>query len=68
MTFDQLISPWTRDRFMAHFEKGDCFVIRGHAEKFRGLITLEEIEARINDGCNWNAPLYVINDLSMTWA
>lgn len=62
MTFNELISPWTRDRFMDHFEKGDCFVIRGCPDKFQGLITLEEIEARINDGCNWNAPLYVIND------
>ena len=62
MTFDELISPWTRDRFVAHLENGDCFVIRGHPDKFRGLITLEEIEARINDGCNWNAPLYIIND------
>lgn len=61
MDFDELISPWTRDQFLSHFKKGDCFVIRGNPEKFQDLITLQEIEARINDGCNWNSPLNIIS-------
>ena len=61
MTFEELISPWTQTQFMSLFKKGDCFVIRGDADKFKNIITLQEIEARINDGCNWNHPLNIIS-------
>lgn len=61
MKFDELISPWSYTQFMTAFQQGDCFVIRGTPDKFKSLVTFQEIESRINDGCNWNHPLYIIN-------
>jgi ribosomal protein L16 Arg81 hydroxylase len=62
MDFDTLIAPLSRDEFMSRYRRGDCFVIRGTPEKFLHLISLEDIEHRLNDGCNLNHPPQIIED------
>ncbi len=46
--------PTPLDEFKAHFDEGKCLVIEGAANKFDGLVTLGDIERRLNDGCNAN--------------
>jgi len=62
MNFDTLVSPLGREAFMERYRAGDCFVIRGDADKFSSLITLADIEHRLNDGCNLNQPPQIIID------
>jgi ribosomal protein L16 Arg81 hydroxylase len=62
MNFNTLIKPLSKKIFMEKFNQGTCFVIRGESDKFQGLITLEEIEARLNDGCNLASPVEIIHD------
>ncbi|MDZ7841896.1 MAG: cupin domain-containing protein [Gammaproteobacteria bacterium] len=62
MDFDNLISPLDRSEFMTRYRAGDCFVIRGDQEKFSQLISLADIERRLNDGCNLNQPPQIIMD------
>ncbi len=60
MKFSSLIKPMSKKDFLAKFESGTCFVIRGKPDKFKDLITLDEIEARLNDGSNLNTPVQII--------
>lgn len=60
MDFDDLIAPLTRDEFMDRYHNGTCFVIRGQSDKFTGLISLDDIESALNQGCNINSPLNIV--------
>lgn len=60
MDFDALIAPLTREEFRSRFRQGACFVIEGNKRKFSDLITLQDVENRLNDGCNLNSPVVVI--------
>ncbi|MEM7194443.1 MAG: sulfotransferase [Pseudomonadota bacterium] len=62
MKFTDLIAPMELETFADKFNKGERFVIRGAPDKFEGLITLDEIETRMNDGCNVSSPLEIIHD------
>lgn len=60
MNFKTLIAPLTREEFFEKYRCGECMVIRGTAAKFSGLITLDEVEVRLNDGANFSTPVEII--------
>ena len=60
MEFADLISPLEESRFREVYRQGGCCHIRGAANRFADLVTLEEIELRLNDGCNVQAPVQMI--------
>ena len=62
MNFEELIKPKTTVEFMEKFNNSETFVIKGNNNKFNDLITLEEIESTINNGCNFSTPLEIIID------
>ena len=62
MQFSELIGAMTIDSFMDRFHKGETFVINGDSEKFSDLITLDEIENKLNEGCNISVPVQLIQD------
>lgn len=62
MDFDSLIHPMSKKDFLDRLRAGGCFVIRGDPAKFEGLITLQEIEDKLNDGCNISDPVQVIQN------
>ncbi|MEQ8315219.1 MAG: cupin domain-containing protein [Gammaproteobacteria bacterium] len=60
MDFDSLVAPLGKDSFFENYKKGACILIHGERNRFEGLISLEEIELRVNDGCNILSPLQII--------
>ncbi len=60
MDFDALIAPIGKEAFFQHFENGACMLIHGESKRFDELISLDDIEARINDGCNTLSPVQII--------
>lgn len=62
MQFPELISPMPENEFMERFHRDETFVIQGNKEKFSGLITLDDIEHKLNEGCNTNMPIQLIQD------
>lgn len=60
MKFKDLINPLPVKDFFERFELGSCFVIRGNAEKFSRLVDLQDIEDKLNDGCNIGNPVELI--------
>lgn len=62
MEFDTLIAPLTRKQFMQRYRSGVCLHVRGTPDKFAHLITLQEIEDRLNEGSNVSTPLQVVKD------
>ena len=50
------------DEFMQKFNDAETFVIKGNKNKFIDLISLEEIENVVNNGCNFSTPLEIIID------
>ncbi len=62
MKFEDLIKPKTTVEFMEKFNNSETFVIKGNKNKFNKLITLEEIESVVNNGCNFSTPLEIIID------
>ena len=62
MDFAQLIAPMAIDDFRDRYRRGVCFFVRGAPDKFSDLITLQEIEDRLNEGCNINSPVQIIQD------
>lgn len=57
-----LVHPLSLRQFDEKVVAQETFVIEGHADKFSHLITLDEIEARLNDGCNTASPVQIIKD------
>ena len=62
MNFLELISPMTPKEFIEKSSMNESFYIKGHENKFDNLITLDEIEKTLNNGCNINAPIQIIKD------
>jgi len=62
MLFSELVAPLTPEQFMERYRARVCFFVRGTPEKFRDLISLQEIEDRINEACNISSPLEIIKD------
>ncbi len=62
MQFEDLIKPKTNVEFMEKFNNAETFVIKGDKNKFLNLITLEEIENVVNNGCNFSTPPEIIID------
>ncbi len=60
MNFDELVAPLGKNKFFGNFAKGACMLIRGERDRFADLVSLEEIELRINDGCNSLTPVQMI--------
>ena len=62
MNFKKLIDPMKLEEFLLKYNTSESFIIKGHKDKFSNLITLEEIESTINNGCNINSPMQIIKD------
>ncbi len=62
MEFSDLTAPITPAEFLGRYRKGVCFFVRGKPAKFRDLVTLQEIEDRLNEGCNLSTPMQIIKD------
>ena len=62
MNFKKLIEPFKLEKFLLKYKNNESFIIKGHKDKFSNLITLEEIEYTINNGCNINSPMFIIKD------
>ncbi len=60
MEFADLISPLEESRFREVYRQGGCCHIKGAANRFANLVSLEEIELRLNDGCNVQVPVQMI--------
>lgn len=60
MNFDELIAPFGKEKFFEGFQKGTCMVIQGEPNRFSNLISLEDIERKLNDGCNTIMPPQII--------
>ena len=59
---EALLSPLTLDDLKEHYADGRCFVVEGKENKFEGLVTLDDIERRLNDGCNASVFAQAIKD------
>jgi ribosomal protein L16 Arg81 hydroxylase len=57
---NKIIAPMTIKEFKTKMDNSETFVIKSKKNKFNNLITLDEIEATINNGCNWNVPVSII--------
>lgn len=57
---NNIIAPTTIEEFKNKMNNSETFVIKGDKSKFKDLITLDEIERVINNGCNWNTPVSII--------
>ena len=62
MDMVKLVRPMPLPEFVDRARSGETFVVRGNPDKFSHLITLEEIEMRLNDGCNFAKPVQIIKD------
>ena len=62
MEFKNLIQPLKIEEFMEKFNNSETFVVKGDSDKFTKLITLEEIERVVNNGCNFSTPIEIIQD------
>lgn len=63
MDFEALIAPISVREFVAKVAARETFVMPGGGSRdFNDLISLEEIEAALNSGCNLNNPLQIIVD------
>ena len=61
MDFAKLIKPLSLEEFAAKSSAKETFVMTGDGLRdFNDLISLEEIELVLNNGCNVNSPIYVI--------
>lgn len=60
MQFIDLIAPLSIEDFARQVKSGAYFIMQGNAQKFEKLITLEDIERRLNDGCNFNVAAEII--------
>ncbi len=60
MKFSELIAPVKMPEFKKKILAGETFVIKGKKKKFSHLISLAEIEAVLNNGCNTNLPVEMI--------
>lgn len=60
MNFAELLAPMNEEKFWACYQQGGCCHIKGESERFADLVTLDEIELRLNDGCNFQTPVQVI--------
>lgn len=57
-----VLHPIPLDDLKEHYRKGQCLVIEGAADKFQHLISLQDVERRLNDGCNANVFAQLIKD------
>ena len=62
MDFDQLVAPIGRESFFENYGKGSCILMRGEKNRFADLISLDDIELRLNDGCNTVSPIQIISE------
>lgn len=63
MDFQALIAPISLQDFAAKVAAKETFVMPGGGKRdFNDLISLEEIEAVLNNGCNLNKPMQIIAD------
>ncbi|MDX1514263.1 MAG: cupin domain-containing protein [Gammaproteobacteria bacterium] len=62
MKFSEMLAPMSEVEFARRVMAGETFFIEGSESKFEGLISLEEIEQRLNDGCNTAMPVHIIRD------
>lgn len=49
---ENMMQPMTLLDLRTHFDESRCLVLEGAADKFLSLISPEDIERRLNDGCN----------------
>lgn len=56
------LQPLSLDEFRDYVDQGRCMVLEGAEDKFAGLISAEDIERRLNDGCNANAFAQIIKE------
>lgn len=47
-----MLQPLSLDELHKHYQEGKCLVVEGQEDKFSGLVSLDDIERRLNDGCN----------------
>lgn len=52
MLLEAAMRPASLEDLQRHYKDGSCLVLEGEASKFEGLVTLADIERRLNDGCN----------------
>ncbi|RBP49925.1 hypothetical protein [Arenicella xantha] len=60
--FEAIFQPLSLADFRQHFDQGKCLVVEGEPTKFDGLVSPDDIERRLNDGCNANQFVQVIKD------
>lgn len=56
------MQPLTLVDLKEHYDSARCLVLEGNKDKFLNLVTLQDIERRLNDGCNANIFAQVIKD------
>jgi len=56
------LHPMSLDDLKTHYDEGKCLVLDGLADKFHDLVSPEDIERRLNDGCNVSTMVQVIKD------
>ena len=59
---EAILTPLTLDDLKEHYTDARCFVVEGKEDKFDGLVTPEDIERRLNDGCNASVFAQAIKD------
>ncbi len=62
MKFADIVAPTSASEFGRRVLAGEVFLIEGPASKFEDLVSIDEIERRLNDGCNAAMPVHVIRD------
>ena len=62
MKFEELIHPMPVLEFSKRVKRGETFSIQSSKERLGNLLSLQDVERAINDGCNLQMPPYVIID------
>jgi ribosomal protein L16 Arg81 hydroxylase len=63
MDFLTLIQPLSEKDFAAKVNGRETFVMQGHGwRNFGDLLSLDEIETALNNGCNVNMPVQIVGD------
>ena len=59
---ESALFPLTLDDLKNHYDEAKCLVLEGKNDKFTQLVTLDDIERRLNDGANANTFPQIIKD------
>ncbi|MEM7358243.1 MAG: cupin domain-containing protein [Pseudomonadota bacterium] len=59
---ESILDPMPVNELQTHYDERKCLVLEGEKTKFHDLVSPEDIELRLNDGCNNSSFAQIIKD------